>query len=298
MEKGESMSTAFVLSGGASHGAIQAGMLEALYERGIKPDLIVGTSVGALNGAFIATRPPTVETAHELGLIWRGLRRSTVFPINPLTGALGLLGLRSNLVADSGLRRLIAAELPVEHLEESAIPLHVVATDVLRGRDVRLSRGPILDAVLASAAIPGVLPPVRWQGRELTDGGVTNNVPVADAAALGARRIYVLAAGSACELETPPKGAVAMVLYGIGLLMEHRLSNDMAGLSPDLDVSLIRPPCPMTIQPTDFSHADELIEWGRESARRYLDRAGPRPVRGSRRRRGGHASAKARRTRR
>src|SRR5690242_4801952 len=101
------MPTAFVFSGGASLGAIQVGMLEALYERGIVPDLIVGTSAGALNGAFIAERPQTVETAHELASVWRGLHRAQVFPLNPLSGALGLIGARRHLVPDFGLRRLV-----------------------------------------------------------------------------------------------------------------------------------------------------------------------------------------------
>src|SRR3954451_3667186 len=101
------MPTAFVLSGGASLGSIQVGMLEALYERGIEPDMIVGTSAGALNGAFIAERPQTVATAHELGEVWRGLSRTQIFPLYALSGALGLLGPRSHLVPDSGLRRLL-----------------------------------------------------------------------------------------------------------------------------------------------------------------------------------------------
>src|SRR5690349_1831982 len=101
------MSTAFVLSCGASLGSIQAGMLEALYEREIRPDFVIGTSAGALNGAFIAERPQTVATAHELGDIWRGLSREQVFPVNPVSGALGLIGARSHLVPDGGLRRLV-----------------------------------------------------------------------------------------------------------------------------------------------------------------------------------------------
>jgi NTE family protein len=149
------MSTAFVLSGGASLGAIQVGMLEALYEREISPDLIVGTSAGALNGAFIASRPPTVETARQLGGIWRGLSRSQVFPVNPLTGFLGFVGTRSHLAPQRGLRRLIQRHISVQRLEQTSVPLHVVATDLLLGEDVRLSRGPLLEAVLGSAGHSG-----------------------------------------------------------------------------------------------------------------------------------------------
>jgi NTE family protein len=292
------MSTAFVLSGGASHGAIQVGMLEALYQRHITPDLIVGTSVGALNGAFIAARPASAATVRELGSIWRGLSRTVVFPLNPWTGALGFLGARNYLFPDSGLRRLIARHVTVEALEETPIPLHVVATDVLSGRDVRLSNGPLLEAVLASAAIPGVLPPVRWKDRELVDGGVTNNVPVAHAAALGATEIYVLAAGAACELDETPKSALAMVLYATGLLVGQRLRADIAALPPTTAVHLLPPPCPMTVQPTDFTHAAELIELGRENAVWYLDRRGRRRRTDRQRRRGCHQAGPRRRTRR
>src|SRR5215217_7012911 len=118
--------TAFVLSGGASLGAIQVGMLRALYEREITPDLIVGTSAGALNGAYIASRPQASATADRLARIWRELRRGQVFP---LTGLLGFLGVRDHLVPESGLERLIERHVECRELEELPIPLHVVAVD-------------------------------------------------------------------------------------------------------------------------------------------------------------------------
>src|SRR3954463_826938 len=202
------MSTAFVLSGGASLGSIQVGQLEALYERGIRPDVIVGTSAGALNGAFIAERPQVVETARELGGVWRGLSRGQIFPVNPLTGALGFFGARSHLVPDSGLRRLIRRPTMIDRLGETVVPLHVIATDVLRGEEVRLSEGPLVDAVMASAAIPGVLPAVEHAGRAVMDGGVANNSPLSHALELGAERVYVLPTGGTCELDEPPRGAL------------------------------------------------------------------------------------------
>ena len=161
-----------MLSGGASLGAIQVGMLRALYERDITPDLIVGTSAGAFNGAYIASRPQTTPTAESLARIWRGLRRGQVFPVNPVTGLLGFLGARDHLVPESGLRRLISRYVECEELEEMRVPLHVIAVDVVTGQERRLSRGRVLDAILASAAVPGVLEPVAWEGRALIDGGV------------------------------------------------------------------------------------------------------------------------------
>lgn len=264
------MTCAFVLSGGASLGAVQAGMLEALYERGRTPDLIVGTSAGALNGAFIAERPQTMATATELAAIWRGLRRNQIFPVSPLTGLLGFVGTRDHLVSPNGLRRLIADHNRTARIEQLKTPLHVVAADVLTGEEVRLSSGPLADAVLASASIPGVLPPVPWEDRLLMDGGVVNNTPISDAVELGADEIYVLPTGHACDLDRPPSGAMAMALHAISLLMHHRLLDDIEHNRDRVRLVVLPPPCPLSVQPTDFSRADELISRGREDARRFF----------------------------
>jgi NTE family protein len=268
------MKTAFVLSGGASLGAIQAGMLQALYERRLKPDLIVATSAGALNGAFIAARPQTVSTAVELGEIWTELRRGQVFPLNPVTGLLGFAGAREHLVPDSGLRRLIERHLTAATIEELAIPLHLVATDVRKGDEVRLSSGPLVDSILASAAIPGVLPSVRLHGRDLMDGGVANNTPINHAVELGAERIYVLPTGQSCELEAPPHGAIGMVLQAINLLVHRRLLEDVARFRDQADLVVLPPPCPIDVQPMDFSQAECLIERALAQSRRILDERG------------------------
>jgi NTE family protein len=158
----------------------------------------------------------------------------------------------------------------VERLEQTSVALHVIATDVLRGEEVRLSRGPLVEAVMASAAIPGVFPPVEWDGRQLIDGGVSNNVPLSHAVDLGADRIYVLPTGAPCELKEPPRGALPMLLYATGLLIGHRWQAERALLDPAVDLVVLPPPCPLPVQPTDFSRADELIERGRRDARRYL----------------------------
>jgi NTE family protein len=263
--------TAFVLSGGASLGAIQVGMLQALYERNIEPHLIVGVSSGAMNGAFIAARPQTVATATELADIWLSLRRRQVFPLNPLTGLFGFAGIRENLVPASGLRRLIERHLTTERLEQLAIPFHAVATDVRTGVEVRLSKGPLVDAILASAAIPGVLPSVEWDGRELIDGGVANNTPISEAVELGARRIYVLSTGRTCELESSPRGALGMVLHGINLLVHRRLAEDIGRYGREVELIVLRPPFPVEVQPIDFGHARSLIDGALAASRQFLD---------------------------
>src|SRR5262245_2053950 len=127
------MPLGLVLSGGASLGAIQVGMLHALYEQGIAPDLIVATSVGAVNGAFIASRPPTVATAEALGEIWRKIHRDNAFPANLVTGLLGFIGFRSSLLPSTGLRSLLERHIEFERLEDAAISLHVIAVDLKSG---------------------------------------------------------------------------------------------------------------------------------------------------------------------
>jgi NTE family protein len=199
------MTTAFVLSGGASLGSIQVGMLLGLAEAGITPDMIVGTSVGAVNGGWVASRPD-VAGISALAKLWRSLSRNDVFPTRPLLGLLGFLGQRRNLVPDTGLRRLLAEHLEFSRLEDAPIPLHVVATDVLSGQDVLLSTGGVVDAIVASAAIPAVFPPVRINRRDLMDGGVVNNTPVSHAVTLGADLVWVLPTGYSCALRESPKG--------------------------------------------------------------------------------------------
>lgn len=274
MTRDEQPAVAFVLSGGASLGAIQVGMLRALYERGITADLLVGTSAGALNGAFVASRPQTVATADALADVWRGLRRGQIFPLNPITGLLGFLGARDHLVPASGLRWLMDRHLQTAALENLAIPLHVVAVDVISGEELRLSRGPVLDAVLASSAIPGVLAPVPWDGRALMDGGVANNTPISHAVELGAERIYVLPTGHACSLDEPPGDALGIALHAISLLTQRRLIADIERHRDAVRLIVLPPPCPLRITPIDFDHADELISRALHDAREFLDSGG------------------------
>jgi NTE family protein len=249
-------------------------MLQALYERDIVPELIVGTSAGAVNGAFIASRPQSVETARDLAEIWRKVRRAQIFPLNPLSGLLGFFGSRDHLVPASGLRKLVAEHSQYQRLEQMPIEFHVVAVDVVSGEELLLSRGPTLDAVLASAAIPAVLPPVSWKKRLLMDGGVANNTPISHAVQLGAREIYVLPSGHSCALEQPPSSALGMALHALTLLMQSRLIADVELHRDQAKLIVLPPPCPLGIQPIDFGHADELIERSLVDARAFLDRGG------------------------
>jgi NTE family protein len=273
------MSVAFVLSGGASLGAIQVGMLRALVDHDVRPDLIVGTSVGAINGAFIAGRDYTPEAVDELAELWLGIRRGQVFPVEPLTGLLGFLGARKNLVPGGALRRLIGRHTDCELLEELPTPLHVIACDVLNGQEVRLSEGPLVDAVMASAAIPGVLPPVDWDRRLLIDGGVMNNTPITHALELGADQVYVLPTGGPCALTDAPRGALGMIVQATSLMVAQRFADEAIAYAGRADLTILPPPCPIDVQPMDFGHAEELMTRAEADARAFLDERSRRVVR-------------------
>ena len=265
------MTNAFVLSGGASLGAAQAGMLAALTEAGVRPDLVVGTSVGAVNGAWVAGG----GDPDGLGAIWRSLRRNTVFPARPLGGVLGFVGRRHHLVPDSGLRRLLREHVIFDRLENARIPFHVVATDVLTGWDTLLSHGDAVDAILASTAIPGVLPPVRVAGRDLMDGGVVNNTPISHALNLGADVIWVLATGYSCALTERPHGALGMALHAVTLGINQRLAADIERYKEHADLRVVPPLCPVRIAPADFTHAVALIERAHALTRDWLAAGAP-----------------------
>jgi NTE family protein len=265
---------AFVLSGGASLGAVQVGMLEALFERAITPDLIIGSSAGAINGAFIASREPTVQTAKELGAIWRGLNRGSIFPLSPVTGLIGFVGRGTHVVPSGNLRRLVAGHARLDRLEDARVPLHVIATDVLSGGELRLSTGPAVDAVMASAAIPGVFAPVSVDGALMIDGGVCDNTPISHAIELGAEEIYVLPTGFSCDLEAPPRAALNMLLHAMSLMLAQRLHLEIELYRERARLIVLPPPCPQRVQPIDFSHAGELIDRARSESRTFLDGLG------------------------
>ncbi|WP_072688326.1 patatin-like phospholipase family protein [Rhodococcus marinonascens] len=266
------MTTAFVLSGGASLGAIEVGMLQTLIYRGIRPDLIVGSSVGALNGAYLAGGSSD-EDIRELADLWRGLKRSAVFPTTLFTGFTGFVGFGNHLVSNHAIRRLLAKHLRFKRMEYAPIPLHVVATDVLTGRDVRLSTGPAVDAVTASAALPGILPPVVIDGRALMDGGVVNNTPISHAIELGATTVWVLPTGYACTLSKVPGSALGMGLLGVTLAVNQRLALDVERYENIADIRVVPPLCPLDTSPADFGNADELITRAREQTATWLDEA-------------------------
>ncbi len=268
--------TAFVLTGGGSLGAVQVGMLQALLERDIRPDLLVGASAGALNAAFVGGHGFSESSLHALAGIWRRLRRHDVFPFDPSRHLLALAGARPSLCAPDALARLIAANLASDLLEDARIPVHVVATDVLSGRDVVIGSGDATSAVLASASIPSVFPAVERDGLILFDGGVANNAPISHAVALGAERVVVLPTGYACALDAAPRSALGSAVHALTLLVQQRLVLEVAAFTDRVELVVLPPLCPLAVSSADVRHGDELLTRSRLATTRWLDEGGHR----------------------
>jgi len=253
--------TAFVLAGGGSHGALQVGMLRALSLAGIVPDLIVGTSVGAINGAYFAS-DPTVPGVDRLANIWRALRRSDIYPAPPSTWVPALLGRRSHVCDDIGLRRVVAGAFGALTFEELPVRCAVVAADYRTSEEVILRTGPIAIAVLASAAVPVIFPPVDVDGRLLVDGALSRNTPIRTAVALGATRVIVLPTGFACALPMNARGAIATALHHVSVLFARQLATEAAHVratEAGVAVRVVPPMCPMPVSSYDFSAVGQFI---------------------------------------
>ncbi|HEV2967531.1 MAG TPA: patatin-like phospholipase family protein [Candidatus Dormibacteraeota bacterium] len=260
--------TAFVLSGGGSLGAVQVGMLQALIEAGIRPDLLIGTSVGAVNAAWIGGKPDR-DGALQLGEVWRSLRRQDIFPLSPWSSARGLLGRCNHVISNASLGEVLRKNLPYQRLEEAAVPVHVIATELKSGRPVLMSTGPAVPALLASTAIPGIFPPVTIGRRDFIDGGVANHTPISAALELGASRIFVLPVGYPW-LQRDQSNALGMMLHALARFIEQKLDAEVAAYRHLADIQVLPTLDAPAVSPADFNHTDELITRGYRSCRKYL----------------------------
>jgi NTE family protein len=263
--------TAFVLAGGGSFGAIQVGMMHALAANGIIPDMVVGSSVGALNGAYYAG-DPTLKGVSQLETIWRGLRRADVFPLTFRT-LLGFVWRRDFLIAHDGIQKLIDDHLPFRNLQDARLPVHIVTTDIVSGNSIVISDGPADKAIIASTAIPGAFAPVHYKDLYLADGAISSNTPIKVAVTKGARRLIILPTGYACAVEKPPTGAVANALHALTLLISRQLVSDLESLSPDIEYFVVPPLCPLVGSPYDFSRTSDHIERAIRSTEAWLQKS-------------------------
>jgi len=258
-------------------GAYEVGMLRGLVERDMVPDLVLGTSVGALNGAAVAA-DPTSRSVDQLQDVWLNLDQIGVFAGSPFAGAANLFRERTFLHSNQPLRDLIERMLP-PRFEDLKVPFQCVAASIERAAEHWFSKGPLADAILASAALPGALPVAEVDGEHFMDGGIVNSIPVERAVALGATEIYVLHVGRIERPLSPPKNMLQVAAVAFEIARRHRFAHDIEALPPGVDAHVLPtgeddPPRYASLSQLryrDFSRVAGQIERAHRATLDYLD---------------------------
>jgi NTE family protein len=267
------MTTAWVLRGGASFGAAQVGMAQALLEAGHHPDLLYGTSSGALNASWLAN-DPTPEGVASLGRMWAAVKRRDVFPVRPWTVVMGLAGLSDHLVDPGGLAQWLRTTSTLRRLEEGVLPLTVVATDLETGEEVLLESGPAVPALLASSAMPGIYPPVRIDGRWLVDGSIASDAPIGPAVEAGASRVWVLPSVPVVPMARP-KSALDVLLRSTSITLARHHTSIVASWCSRCELYVVPAPLVAGVSPFSFDKSSELVAAAYRLTSSWLEQARP-----------------------
>ena len=226
------MTTAFVLGGGGVLGAVEVGMLQALFERGVRPDLVLGTSVGALNGAMVARDPSPAVIDRLLGL-WRdaGASGNEVYGDRPLRTVRRAMSTGTHIFSAQPLKQRLVDELGTITFEELPVRFQVCAASIERAAEHWFSTGPVVDAVVASAAVPGLLPPAKVGDEHYLDGGIVNSIPLGRAVGLGATRVFVLQVGRIDRPLRVPRRPWEVARVSFEIARRHRFQRELSELA-------------------------------------------------------------------
>lgn len=269
----------FVFSGGGPLGAMQVGALRALFEHGITPHLAVGTSAGALNASFVAF-DPTLGGIKYLETVWRALTANDLFPGGRFTIPWAkMLRHGDRVYENSGIRTIIASGLPDKNIEDAALPLGIVATDLDTGLERLFTQGPLAEPLLASAAMPGVFPPVEIEGRLYIDGGVANQVPIGPAVSMGATTVYAIDSTAFSTQRRPLNRPLDYLLHAFSLARSQRLAVEQTLYSQRIRLVILpTPEMDFFVPFASMEHTDRLIDLGYESAVKFLRDRGDQAV--------------------
>ncbi|WP_182525129.1 patatin-like phospholipase family protein [Nocardioides dongkuii] len=271
------MTTAFVLGGGGVLGAVEVGMLRALLERGITPDLVLGTSVGALNGALVAA-DPTPAVVDRLTGLWRTAATSgqEVYGDRPLRSVRRAVSTGTHLWSAKPLKQRLVDELGEVTFEELPVRFQVCAASIERAAEHWFSSGPVVDAVVASAAVPGLLPPARVGDEHYLDGGIVNSIPLGRAVRLGATRVFVLQVGRIDRPLSVPRRPWEVARVSFEIARRHRFVRELDEL-PDGVTAHVLPARGTSgrddslLGTRDFSGVEDRIEATYAASAAYLD---------------------------
>ncbi|WP_106817546.1 patatin-like phospholipase family protein [Janibacter massiliensis] len=270
--------TAFVLGGGGVLGATHVGMLSALMSRGITPDIVVGTSVGAINGAFVAA-DPGLHTVGRLERLWTEVTERGVLLENPVRQAARFARSRTHLVSADPLREILETHLPVTHIENLVVPFQCVAAEIEGSRSRWFDEGPLVGPILASCAVPGLFAPVEIDGLHYLDGGLVHSIPVGRALQLGARRVFVLQVGRVENRLEPPKTPWELGLVAFEIVRRHRFVEEIEAVPDDVELHVlpsgVSASSPIaTLRVARGDSVPERIERAREATLAHLDKVG------------------------
>lgn len=232
------MTTAFVLGGGGVLGATEVGMLRALLEQGITPDLVVGSSIGSVNGAFIAADPSSATVA-RLEELWIEVVRSGALKESPVRQAARLAKHRTHVMSPGVIPSLVREYLDVELIEDLPVPFQCVAAEIESARSRWFSSGPIAPAVAASCAVPGLFAAVEIDGKHYLDGGLVHSIPVGRALELGATRIYVLHVGRVEQPLSAPTTPWDVGLVSFEIARRHRFVEEISSVPDDVELHVL-----------------------------------------------------------
>ena len=274
--------TAFVLGGGGLLGAVEIGMLQALFEHDVRPDLVLGTSVGALNGLAVASNP-TAKVVDELDQLWRAAAASReVYADGPLRQARRALATGTHLHSSEPLRRRLSEQYGDTTFSDLAVEFQCCAACIERAAEHWFVSGPVVDAVMASAAVPGLLPPARVGDEHFLDGGIVNSIPVGRAAELGATRIFVLQVGRVDRPLSVPRRPWDVAKVSFEIARRHRFTREIGALPHGVVAHVLpaggsaRDDNPLSYR--DFSRVQERIDRAREQSSAYLAEHLPGPA--------------------
>lgn len=271
--------TAYVLGGGGILGAVEVGMLRALLERGLTPDLVIGTSIGAVNGAMVA-RTPELGVVDRLVSLWRSAGESRdVYGDSPFRTVRRAMTTHTHVYSAKPLRTRLQDEFGDVRFEDLPVPLQVCAASIERAAEHWFSSGPVVDAVVASAAVPGLLPPAEVDGEHYLDGGIVNSIPLGRAVELGATRVFVLQVGRIDRPLTPPRRPWEVARVSFEIARRHRFVRELAELPEGVEAHVLpagdtsaRDDSLMAFR--DFSRVMSKIEATYDAASAYLDERG------------------------
>jgi NTE family protein len=231
--------TAFVLGGGGVLGAAEVGMLRALLEHDLAPDLVIGTSVGALNGSLVAATPLTGVVERLTGLWQAASTGRQVYGDRAHRRISRAMRTGTHLYSSKPLREALVHELGETRFEDLEIPFQCCAASIERAAEHWFTTGRVVDAVVASAAVPGLLPPAVVDGEHFLDGGIVNSIPVGRAVELGAMRIFVLQVGRIDRPLTAPRRPWEVARVSFEIARRHRFAREMAALPDGVEAHVL-----------------------------------------------------------